>query len=458
VRERFSIEELSSFTGEPVERLRYWQEKGLLGSDGPLPFTAWDIEKVRMAQMLLRRGIRLEVVESAAREAIRAGLLPEYLREVFPGGAGPVYTLAEAAEIAGLDLALAKRLWDAAGMQDQGEVLYRDDVEMLGHLHTALSAGLPEEALAQLLRVYSDALNRVAEVETRLVRFYIRERLLASGASPQEYMETLDSLGERLNPLVEPAVLYFHRKGFIRGLREQVAWHLEELVRGWQPASAPGQMRAAVAFVDLASFTPLAEAMGDAAAAQVLERFAEIVRRCASAWGGRAVKQIGDAFMLVFPEPRSALACCLEIDAAARAEPQFPAVRCGLQWGSVLYREGDYVGSNVNIASRLAEEAGRHQVLITADVRREVAGMPDVEFARLGKRRLKGLAGEIEVFEARACPSVEIERLSDPVCGMELGPAEVAATLLFGGRERVFCSEECLKRFVSSPAQYEGTG
>lgn len=457
MRERMSIEELSAFTGEPVERLRYWQEKGLLGSDGPLPFTAADIEKVRMAQMLLRRGIRLEVVESAARAAIQAGLLPEYLREIFPRGIGPVYTLAEAAELAGLDLAVAKRLWDAAGMQDQGDVLYRDDAEMLGHLHTALSAGLPEEALAQLLRVYSDALNRVAEVETRLVRFYIRERLLASGASPQEYIETLDSIGERLNPLVEPAVLYFHRKGFVRGLREQVAWHLEEMVRGWQPASAPGQMRAAVAFVDLASFTPLAQAMGDAAAAQVLERFAEIVRRCASAWGGRPVKQIGDAFMLVFPEPRSALACCLEIDAAARAEPHFPAVRAGVQWGSVLYREGDYVGSNVNIASRLAEEAGRHQVLMTADVRREVAGMPDVEFARLGKRRLKGLAGEIEVFEARACPAVEAERVADPVCGMELGPAEVAATLLFGGRELVFCSEECLRRFVSAPSQYEGT-
>jgi class 3 adenylate cyclase len=340
-------------------------------------------------------------------------------------------------------------------MHDQADVLYQEDVEMLRHLHTALAAGFPEEALVQLLRVYSDALGRVAEVETRLFRFYVRERALASGRTPEEYFATLESVGSRVNPLIEPAVLYFHRKGFIRGVREQVAWHLEEMLRGWKPAEAPGQMRAAVAFVDLASFTPLAEAMGDAAAAGVLERFGDIVRHAAGAWGGRTVKQIGDAFMLVFPEPRSALAAALEIENESRAEPQFPAVRSGIQWGSVLYREGDYVGSNVNIASRLATEANRHQILITSDVRREVAGMPDVEFHRLGKRRLKGLTGEIELFEARACSDVETERVADPVCGMELGPTEVAANLSFGGRDRAFCSEECLRRFVAAPAEYE---
>ena len=40
------------------------------------------------------------------------------------------------------------------------------------------------------------------------------------------------------------------------------------------PTTAPGQVVAAVVFTDLSSFTPLAEAMGDEKAAEVLSRFA----------------------------------------------------------------------------------------------------------------------------------------------------------------------------------------
>ena len=35
-----------------------------------------------------------------------------------------------------------------------------------------------------------------------------------------------------------------------------------------------------------------------------------------------------------------------------------------------------------------------------------------------------------------------------------LETAEVAARLALEGEERVFCSEECLRRFVASPERY----
>jgi YHS domain-containing protein len=62
----------------------------------------------------------------------------------------------------------------------------------------------------------------------------------------------------------------------------------------------------------------------------------------------------------------------------------------------------------------------------------------------------------LEVFEvvsrtaARATP-----RLIDPVCGMELDPAEVAARLSLDGQEQVFCSQQCLQRFVATPERYD---
>jgi class 3 adenylate cyclase/YHS domain-containing protein len=158
--------------------------------------------------------------------------------------------------------------------------------------------------------------------------------------------------------------------------------------------------------------------------------------------------------MLVFQDARSAVACALEVKMRAAQEPQFPAVRAGIQWGSVLYREGDYVGSNVNIASRLANDGARHQILVTAEVRKEAAGLPDIEFARLGKRRLKGLPEQLEVFEVRSSAAAESGRVVDPVCGTELSPGEVAATLAIEGSERAFCSEGCLRKFVVAPERY----
>lgn len=214
---------------------------------------------------------------------------------------------------------------------------------------------------------------------------------------------------------------------------------------------APAQLRLAIVFVDLSSFTPLAEAMGDVAAAQVVERFSGLVREAARRWEGRIVDRIGDAFLLVFPGPRWAVACALEIEQSATEEPQFPAVRGGVHCGPVLYREGGYVGSNLNLAARVAAEADRHQTLVTAAVRDEAVGLAGVEFVHVGKRSLKGVSAEVELFEARPAGARRERKIVDPVCGMEMAPAEVAATLSIEGRERGFCSERCLRAFVASP-------
>jgi class 3 adenylate cyclase len=450
--EELTLEELSRSTGEPVERLGQWRSQGLIGAEDGERFRPEDVERARLVQLFLRRGIGLEAITQAAKR----GVLDWWVKMLFPHGIGPTYSLAEAAEILGLDLGLLRRLWEASGFLEQGDTLMEADLEGMRLAKAALEAGFPEEALLQLVRVYADALGRVGEAESRLFRFYVVERLRATGLSEQQLVEATETAGERASVLAEPVILYYHRKGFERAMREDAVIVLAEVAGLTEKAEVPGQMRAAITFVDLSSFTPLAEAMGDVKAAEVLERFSALVRRAAGRWDGRVVKQIGDAFMLVFSEPRSAVACALEIEVRTSREPQFPAVRSGMHWGSVLYREGDYVGSNVNIAARVAAEAGRHQVLVTSAVRKEAKGLAEVEFVRLGKRRLKGLAEELELFEARPSGAEKREKAIDPVCGMELGAGEAAATLTLEGEERAFCSDECLRRFVAAPEKYSG--
>ena len=329
-----------------------------------------------------------------------------------------------------------------------------DELILLRGWKVAADAGVPEDAMIEMIRVYVDNLERVAEAEQRTYRFYVQNRLEMEGLSPEELIAQSQAAADQLNPLIEPIILYFHQRGLQRAVRENAVMTLAEQQGLVARAESPGALLMAIVFIDLSSFTPLAEAMGDIAAAAVLERFSTIVRQSVGSWSGRVVKQIGDAFMLVFPDARSAVACALEIESRAAKESQFPSVRAGIHWGSVLYRGGDYVGSNVNIASRMATEAERHQILVTSEVRKEAHNLPEIDFARLGKRKLKGLSGTFDLFEVRVAGALAGDRAVDPVCGMELGPTEIAARLSLEGAERAFCSEACLRKFVASPESY----
>ncbi len=449
-----TLTELSERIGEPVEHLQQWRSLGLIGRMDRDEVAREDVERARFIQLLSRRGISIAAIAQADREQ---AFLRHYLDRMFPGGSAPTYevSLAEAAEMLGLDIGTLRGLWKASGLSEQGESLDDQDVEALRGFKAALDAGFPEDALLQLVRVYVDTLARVADAETRLFHFYVHDRLKAQEGARPDLFEAVSKLGTRMIPWIEPAILYFHRRGWQRALREDAIMHFRDATGFANDVDVRGQLRVAILFVDLSGFTAMTDAMGDQAAAHVLERFSLLVREAVNYWEGQVIKQIGDAFMLVFPEPRLAVRCALDIERRTLAEPQFPAVRSGIHFGPVLYREGDYLGGNVNIAARLAADAQRHQVRVTEAVRQETGDLPGVEFVPLGKHHIRGVAEELELFEAM--PKVEgipAPRLVDPVCGMELDPKNVTVRLTLEGRERAFCSHECLRRFVAAPERY----
>lgn len=187
-----SIGELARRTGEPVKRLRRWRSLGFIGRQDADGFTPEDVERVRLVQLFLRRGISLEAIGQTAGR----GLLDRFAEMLSPAGTGPTYSVPEAAEILGLDPDLVRRVWTAPGFLEQGEVVSDEDLEGLRLLKAASEAGFPEEALMQFVRVYSDALGRVAETEARLFHFYIHEGLRAEGLSGRELREASSGAGD----------------------------------------------------------------------------------------------------------------------------------------------------------------------------------------------------------------------------------------------------------------------
>lgn len=443
-----SARELSERTGTPAAEIEAWRDRGLLvvGDDGRFPLEA--VGRVRLIAHLARRGIPTDDIAAWA----ATGELDRHLSAIVSPSQG-AYTIEEAAERVGLSVDLVRRFADVIDLEEHGGRLLDDeDLDALRCFEPAVAAGLPEHAVIQLARVFWDAMRRVAETQANLFHFHIRRAFAEQGLAPEAIDDAVWKANEQLNPLDEPALLYFHRRALRHAVTDMTALEVAERV-GLRAPGGEQELRLAVAFVDLSSFTPLTEAMGDVQAASVLERFAAIVRSAARERDGHVVKQIGDAFMLVFPDACHAVQTVLAIEQACAAEDQFPAIRGGVNAGSALFQGGEYVGATVNAAARLADAAGRHQVLVSPEARREAGDLPGIAFHPLGTRRLKGIADPIEVWEARPTAPAAGPRLVDPVCGMEMAPDEVAVRLSSETGDLAFCSQTCLRRWVARSDQ-----
>jgi class 3 adenylate cyclase/YHS domain-containing protein len=446
-----SIDELAAVTGDSRDRLEEWRAVGLLGAvgtDGRLPADA--ALRARLVRLCLDHGIGVDAVVAWA----QTGEMDRHLALLAPTGPRRTYDLATAARRLELEAPALERLCRAIGLAP-GD-FEDEDLAGLALFKRARDAGFPEEALVQLARVLKDSMERVADTEAHLFHFYVRRALQARGVSGEALQRAVWAVGEATTGLDAPALQYFHRRALRSALERTAVLEVAEHGSGRPSDEPPGQIEVAVVFVDLSGFTALTEAMGDLKTAEVLDRFSGLVRQSVTSFGGQVVKQIGDAFLLVFREPHDAVECALDIEARVTATPAFPAVRAGIHHGSVLYREGDYVGATVNLAARVVAEADRHQVLVTDTVRRAaVRRDADIAFVRLPKRTVKGVSEEVVLYDVRpTAAAARSARVTDPVCGMELGPAEEAARLALEGQEYRFCSDECLRRFVATPERY----
>ena len=120
-------------------------------------------------------------------------------------------------------------------------------------------------------------------------------------------------------------------------------------------------------FIDLSGFTNYTGAFGDDAAGRLLSAFRTIVRQVASERGVRIAKWLGDGCMIVAVDQPDAIAFTLDLRDRSADVCAPLTVRAGIASGYALLFEGDdYIGSAVNMASRLCDAAGKSQVLIPA--------------------------------------------------------------------------------------------
>jgi class 3 adenylate cyclase len=104
--------------------------------------------------------------------------------------------------------------------------------------------------------------------------------------------------------------------------------------------------------------------------------------------------------MVAFQSPAKALRCAVAIQSAFaaynRAHPQQPLhVRIGLHTGEAVRDAGDFYGTNVILASRVANEARGGEILVSSTFRQLVDA--EAEFGTVREVVLKGLSGMHQV-------------------------------------------------------------
>jgi class 3 adenylate cyclase len=172
---------------------------------------------------------------------------------------------------------------------------------------------------------------------------------------------------------------------------------VEEFLTGSRHTPEPDRVLATVLFTDIVGSTKRAEAIGDRAWHDLLDRHNEIVRREILRHRGREVKTTGDGFLITFDGPARSIRCSLAISEAV--EDLGLQVRAGLHTGEVEMTDNDLSGIAVHIASRIAATAQPGQVLVSSTVRDLVAGS-NIRFRDEGSHRLKGLEERVRLFAA----------------------------------------------------------
>jgi len=360
-----------------------WDAEGLL--DG-LEGRARDA-RAELLDSLAADGVPLDELRAAARED-RLVLLP--LERTIAGR--PRYTADEVAERTGFDrdTFLAYRRAYGLAVPALEEVAYsEEDVEDARRGAALLEAGIPAADLLEVERVLGMGIARYAEA----FRFTFAQAFLRPGDTEAEVARRYAEAAQLMRPLAGPH------------LAQVFSLHLREHIRSDVVSSEErraGRLMdretTAVAFADIVGFTELGESIGHEELGGVAAKLAALTQATVSS-PVRLVKTIGDAVMLIAPEPRPLVDACLELIEAAEREG-LPALRAGVACGPTVNRWGDWYGSTVNLASRLTTRARPGAVLTTKGVR-EAAGDDGLDWSFAGEKRLKGFSSEVKAFRPR---------------------------------------------------------
>jgi adenylate cyclase len=176
----------------------------------------------------------------------------------------------------------------------------------------------------------------------------------------------------------------------------------------WQAVSEAqgrgrGDREMTIVFTDLVEFSEWALDAGDDAALTLLRDVSDAIEPPVEKRGGEVVKRLGDGMMAVFDDPSAALSAVVEARERLQeveCDGYDARIRAGIHVGRPRCIGGDYLGVDVNVAARMAEEAGGDEILVSDRVL-ELLGDDAPKADRKRRFKVKGVPRDLGAYSVR---------------------------------------------------------
>lgn len=291
---------------------------------------------------------------------------------------GPRFDARTACAEAGMEWSLFEELMGVTGYSLEGEGFTEADIEML-RLFMLAADFFSREEMLHFSAVMAASLARVADAASALFRIDVSPEIEAAGGSELDYATKNFEAAELVRLMARPLWALFALQ------LELAAERGDESRMGMAPEADASLLKVGVGFVDLVGFTPLALAASDGELADFVRDFEQEAAAIVGTHGGRLVKLIGDEVMFVAVGASATVHIASELMRAFASRGIQP--HGGVAYGEVIGRGGDYYGSVVNLASRIAALAVPGELLVDDET---AAFATDHGFEPAGRRMIKG--------------------------------------------------------------------
>jgi adenylate cyclase len=339
-------------------------------------------DRLALLQHLDAAGVTIpQMLDALAKGSLHAALTDTLIRPGRPMSAE------EVAKETGLSVDLLHRITLAAGVPIREDGYRESDLDIF-RLFEGGSGLFGEEVVLQFTRAVGSSMARIADAALSMFLVNVEGPLVQDGKGAVPLAEASEEAVALLDvvPQLMAGLFRLHIQAAIS--RQRVANRSTE---------NPSLFRLAVGFVDLVGFTPYAEKAEPDDLSELIALFEGRANDVVAQYGGRVVKHIGDEVMFVDPNPVVACDVALHLVETFSADVGV-APHAGIGFGAVVARGGDYYGSVVNVASRIADLAVPGEVLVTEVVRDVAVDQGSLVLEPAGRRMLKGFSEPVPLW------------------------------------------------------------
>jgi len=161
-----------------------------------------------------------------------------------------------------------------------------------------------------------------------------------------------------------------------------------------------------VMFIDIVSYTKTTTDLSRDNLDRLHDVFDNISMNLFQEYGGKIIKKMGDAFLVVFRSATDAVLCGIELQRKfmnynKKYKLSKPIqIRVALHTGEVIFRDGDIYGDTVNTAARV-ESVTKAGHIVFSETVYSAMNKNEISYVHLGLKKMKGLKRPLRLFKVK---------------------------------------------------------